>query len=812
MEKRSILDKIIIKINKNANSKHIIIINKDFSKKFIKSVFENNNITDIKIYYLDEYIFLINNKNINNIIKKDLAYMEFMLSEANSVFDNYNITEESENIIDVLNKFFLQNDICIKSDSNEKDIIKKFEYKLLSYESKIFFEIIKIWISRSVNEGTYINKYISLLKRKAIVNKSSVHHVINFKDHCLIEKNWLENHLQGINKYENSYDKDIYNNNFAPENLESYNSYDFLNHEDELEYITNDISKAYQTNKNIKIALINNDRYFARRLRAILDRENIKINDSNGWLLSTSACCTYINSILNYFFIIDNYVNIYDIVMSPFFKPNESDEKKFSFMNRILKFQKNNIEVSLREYWEIKNHYNEEFSEKINIKNTCTFKEFRNFIIKKLNDFDSKNLIKDDCAGKEFLNILDYISNINSTQEKNLIDWHKILINYLETKTFTNLSSSNLYYTDIRHASLYSFDKIYISSMSNKNYPKKKINNFSKKNILYSDYEIKSNIEEKDNIKDFLSLSRNSKSLLLSFHKSNNDDIFSKSKYKIYIDHFLENKNKLKNINSEFKKTENKSLELKLNEKFNNLTYRDIENYNSCFYCFYHYKNSPNKNKAIINNDKIIFGNYVHSILFDLIHNKTNINNINEIINNLKLISNSRKKDYFLKNNYPYEIKLWKKMIPKIAEFFAGTEHKKYNISAEKKLLLECSNKISLHGRYDLKYSLADKIFITDYKTSTYIPSRTAVISGESLQLPFYSILDPSINIMEYLLINVSKNELKNISFNVNEFGKSREMIFETIEDIYMLISNKKSIVVEESDLGCEICGFQTIK
>ena len=59
------------------------------------------------------------------------------------------------------------------------------------------------------------------------------------------------------------------------------------------------------------IALINNDRYFARRLRAILERNDIKYNDFGGWLLSTSSFCSYVESIINYFIIADNYINLH---------------------------------------------------------------------------------------------------------------------------------------------------------------------------------------------------------------------------------------------------------------------------------------------------------------------------------------------------------------------------------------------------------------------------------------------------------------------------------------------------------------------
>ena len=43
-------------------------------------------------------------------------------------------------------------------------------------------------------------------------------------------------------------------------------------------------------------------------------------------------------------------------------------------------------------------------------------------------------------------------------------------------------------------------------------------------------------------MEDFLNLSNNTKNIILSSHKTDNNQIFTDSKFKIYIDHFLKNK------------------------------------------------------------------------------------------------------------------------------------------------------------------------------------------------------------------------------------------------------------------------------
>ena len=103
-----------------------------------------------------------------------------------------------------------------------------------------------------------------------------------------------------------------------------------------------------------------------------------------------------------------------------------------------------------------------------------------------------------------------YLSDINYTkqiiQETFFQLARKTRIAYVELKTFLMITLVIYFYTDIKNALLCSFDKIFVSSMNSKNFPKKNINNFSKNNIIYSDFSMDSNIEEIENIERFSSI------------------------------------------------------------------------------------------------------------------------------------------------------------------------------------------------------------------------------------------------------------------------------------------------------------------
>ena len=142
------------------------------------------------------------------------------------------------------------------------------------------------------------------------------------------------------------------------------------------------------------------------------------------------------------------------------------------------------------------------FKNDYNFSNEVTFEEFKDFIVNKIQDFDSYNLLINDSAGEEIYKAFNYLSDINllKNNKDTFFGWQEKINSHMETKTFCEDNNSNIFYTDIKNAQLCSFDKIYINSMNRKNFPKKNINNFSKNNIIYSDFSMDANIEEIENI------------------------------------------------------------------------------------------------------------------------------------------------------------------------------------------------------------------------------------------------------------------------------------------------------------------------
>ena len=169
MENVSILENIIKNIKGSNNARNVVIIPKNISKGYVSKILKNYSVKNTNIYKFDEYIFKINEINYEQYIKSDLSYLENALTEANSVFNNYNLTNEAENILSIIHKIFFKKSLFPHLESFDENIIlNNISKNFISYESKIFLEVLKMWLNKSKSSETYISKYLELLLKKDI--------------------------------------------------------------------------------------------------------------------------------------------------------------------------------------------------------------------------------------------------------------------------------------------------------------------------------------------------------------------------------------------------------------------------------------------------------------------------------------------------------------------------------------------------------------------------------------------------------------------------------------------------------------------
>ena len=102
-------------IIENEGSANNIIVPKTISKKYIEYILSINKIDNIKIFYMEECVFYINNVDGYNLIQEDKFFLEEILESTGSIFNKQNLYNETDNILDLLNILFLNNNIYINT-------------------------------------------------------------------------------------------------------------------------------------------------------------------------------------------------------------------------------------------------------------------------------------------------------------------------------------------------------------------------------------------------------------------------------------------------------------------------------------------------------------------------------------------------------------------------------------------------------------------------------------------------------------------------------------------------------------------------
>ncbi|MDH5326391.1 MAG: PD-(D/E)XK nuclease family protein [Gammaproteobacteria bacterium] len=87
-----------------------------------------------------------------------------------------------------------------------------------------------------------------------------------------------------------------------------------------------------------RIGIVTENRRLARRVRALLERADIHLNDAAGWILSTTSAATVVERWLQCIETDFHYQPLLDFLKSPFVKPEvDTDE----FLHTVYRFEKN---------------------------------------------------------------------------------------------------------------------------------------------------------------------------------------------------------------------------------------------------------------------------------------------------------------------------------------------------------------------------------------------------------------------------------------------------------------------------------------
>ena len=818
------------------NNNNIIIIPKYLSKEYIRLYIEDKELNNDGIFYMDEYIFSIHNVDIKESKNKDVIRLNKIIDQINDLYEKIHLKSSVDKIINVLNQITYQRYAADYTENNNlfetlHSSLNDIEKNSFDAEGQVIEEIWKLWIKKSKSDQSTAEKYISLLNDKPIIPDIYKIHVIGSDSFLGIEKNWLnslsvEHEIYKIESSGKNINRSFFNSdysinfNIVKDYLKNISSKNFSTMEQECLYISNEINKCLDKNDNLNIGLIHNDWYFARRLRAILERYSIGIKDYDGWALSTSSVSAFINKCFDYY--VEGYkcTDLFDIVNSPCFLPALPEIRKEQFLKYIEKLVVNNIETTPIKPSNIPDAYKE-------IKNALTLDveipnnsykishdNFFKFLNSIINTFKSNQYLDKDNAGKKILSQLNKFEHITkesdiSNMEINI--WRKMVNNQFENSRFSvKKFSKNIRFTDINHALISNFDSLFICSMSSYNYPKKKIHDLLLNKSVYSDFMIKNIYEKKNNIDDILSLKYRAKKLYLSYHFQNGNESLNMSKYKKFID-LLKNEKKCSD-NDSLKKN---NLEINYRKPFGkfsaqslSLNNSDIKSFNSCEYSFY--LNKISKENNILKDKKYLTGTYIHKCIETYI--KENLSD-NILFNQdrLKIISDNIAQNYFTNLENSVDPFLWKNLINNFCALINNDLLDGISVTAEKYRQIDFEDNIKLTGRVDILIKGKNNNKIIDIKTTSQKPTIKSVVSGDEPQLSVYSMLYPEVDELKYYFINLHKQEISEKSYNKNDLKNATEKNKNLIEVISNKFINSDKFEATDNIRACEKCYVKNI-
>ena len=132
MKNKILLNNIIENIKKNENLKNTIIVPEDISERYIEEILNRNNIKNVYITKINDYVFKLNDKNKDELQTSDISFLENAIVDSKSFFGKYNLTNEIENILSILNRLILEKGNTLLSSNFSIDSF---------LEKKIFFYI-----------------------------------------------------------------------------------------------------------------------------------------------------------------------------------------------------------------------------------------------------------------------------------------------------------------------------------------------------------------------------------------------------------------------------------------------------------------------------------------------------------------------------------------------------------------------------------------------------------------------------------------------------------------------------------------------
>jgi len=299
------------------------------------------------------------------------------------------------------------------------------------------------------------------------------------------------------------------------------------------------------------IGLVTEDRKLARRVRALLERAGIQIQDYAGWALSTTSAASTIERWLECLNQEFHYLALLDILKSPFvrLKGTSSEPDRIGDFEHLL--YRRNIHSGLENYrqaadgepdWLDMLEQIEQAARPLLTLRESTGGEYMQALLESLDLLGCRACLANDEVGKQVLSELDRMCFQLSQSETRLpkSQWDALLRWALEQQNFRHRSTQDLVFLiKLNHAHLARFDGLIVAGMDSRHYPGMDSSFLVFNDAVRGDLGLATRTElKKLDLQRFLSLILSSEQVLLTYQKTDQDEPLLPSIWWTQIDVF----------------------------------------------------------------------------------------------------------------------------------------------------------------------------------------------------------------------------------------------------------------------------------
>lgn len=607
------------------------------------------------------------------------------------------------------------------------------------------------------------------------------------------------------------------------------------------------------------IGLVTEDRKLARRVRALLERADVQIQDYAGWALSTTSAASTIERWLECLDQDFHYLALLDILKSPFVRLAKSPDYSDQVGDFEQSLHLHNTHSGLHNYrrivagkpeWvNLLDHVENAARPLLALRDLPTGGEFMEALLKSLELLGCQPCLADDEVGERILSELKRMHFQLTENETQLPrhQWRALLRRTLEQQNYRWKSSQGaVSLINLDQAHLARFDCLIVAGMDSRHYPGTDSAFLVFNDSVRSDLGLPTHAElRKLSLQRFLSLVLSSGQVLLTYQKTDQDEPLLPSIWwtQIEVFHHLAYETSLKEPSLPVLSLHPDAWVLppgiQIREPAsgampNPPAHRELlpshisasghQALVDCPYRFYvrymlHIQETDLIREEM---DSLEFGRYVHQCL-EAFH--TGISGApgpweGQIAEHeasaLGLLREIG--EYFMERLTPSPSNVvfaerWKAIARRYVQFQKSMESQQIPIESEQQMKYQIDENLALTGRIDrMDQDENGNRIVIDYKTGSNKISENEVQSGEQVQLPSYALMAKPIKRAEYWWLSKgSEKDIPRTSLDGKDLSDLSRKVRARLHDVFLSLHTQGKMPANGNEAACKHCYAQGV-